>query len=149
MSKRHVVLDEQEIRRLCTCEQITLEDLARRLGKPHQWKQIGIVVQRLGLDTFCWCGIKERDHEKCGGCGILVGPGHITKTVEPFLNRVYCSTCLKPRKKLRCKHCGAYQIWYEHEIVRLHESDIVIDGICCACGWRNRFTAEERQPPSL
>ncbi len=135
---KHSKIDEEEVKRLHVEEDLTIDQIADMPGMTQSLARI--------VEVLCWCKIPLGVHIKCDGCGILVGPKHITKTVEPFLDGAYCSTCLKDRKKLECFNCGAHQIWYDHEIVEHLGGDIMIDGICRACDRHNKFI--NRRPVS-
>ncbi|MBT9132881.1 MAG: hypothetical protein DDT33_01411 [Firmicutes bacterium] len=139
MSKCRIAIDEDQVKRLYVEEGLTVNQIADMPGMTRSLAKIKKILIKQGVEVTCWCGIPLEVHVECGGCGILVGPKHITKTVELFLDGEYCSTCLEARKKLQCRYCSAYRIWYKHEIVWRQRGDIVIDGICRACDKRNRF----------
>lgn len=152
-----VEIDEDEVKRLYAEEGLLVKQIANALGVPRYAARIEGILAGQGIETFCWCGISFQDHLRCAGCGILVGPWHITKALEPFLDRAYCTTCLKERKKLQCSNCGAHQIQYDHEIMsRIDDDsdddsdddvghvDLVIKGVCYSCGTPNKF--RNRQP---
>jgi len=156
MPKRHIEIDEDEVKRLYAEEGLSAKQIANVLGIPRYAVTIEGILAAAGVETKCWCGIGRRDHPRCAGCGILVGPKHITKTIERFLDGAYCTTCLKNRKKLQCYNCGAHQIWYDHEIVRhidddidddfdddVANIDIIIKGVCYSCGTPNEFINRE------
>ncbi|MDO8673026.1 MAG: hypothetical protein Q7O66_16585 [Dehalococcoidia bacterium] len=46
-------------------------------------------------DTCSQCGVLMREHPRCAGCGILVGPNHMEQDVIEG----YCSGCAKGREK--------------------------------------------------
>jgi len=99
MPKRRVEIDEQEVKRLCTQESLSAKQIADTLGVPRYADKIKGILAGQGIEILCWCGIGLKGHTRCAGCGILVGPEHVTKTIERYRGRGYCADCLKGRKK--------------------------------------------------
>ncbi len=137
---RRVIIDEDEVRRLWVEENLSIKQIAKTLGVPRCAVRIEKILIGQGNDFYCWCGIKRKDHVRCFGCGILIGPKHVAETAEWFLDRQYCIDCLKARRKLQCSECGAYQILYDHEIECCNGfGSLIIKGICYSCGVPNEF----------
>lgn len=85
----------ERVRKLYLEEHLTPGQIADRLGILNE--QARALLRRLKLGDVCFCGVKIKDHAQCAGCGILVGPGHITEKVS---EKGYCITCQRiyPKK---------------------------------------------------
>ncbi|MCL0048391.1 hypothetical protein M1N20_02965 [Dehalococcoidia bacterium] len=92
-------IDEHEVRRLYLEEKLSINQIANTLGVPRYADKIKGILAAQGIEILCWCGLPRRGHPRCDGCGILVGPKHITKTVQQYKGKGYCDSCLKGRQK--------------------------------------------------
>ena len=46
------------------------------------------------------CGVSLKGHLDCQGCGILIGPEHITKESYPYRDCSLCASCLSRWNRL-------------------------------------------------
>ncbi|MCL0035841.1 hypothetical protein M1N47_00210 [Dehalococcoidia bacterium] len=90
-------IDEHEVRRLYLEEKLSINQIANTLGVPRYADKIKGILAAQGIEILCWCGLPRRGHPRCDGCGILVGPKHITKTVQQYKGKGYCDSCFERR----------------------------------------------------
>ena len=95
--QKHRNLDKQEVKRLYIEERLTIAEIAERLDALRYTRQIKDILESQGIEILCWCRLPLKGHTRCAGCGILVGPKHITKTIEQYKDKGYCDSCYERR----------------------------------------------------
>lgn len=71
---------------------VTLPPLAWRQHIDPRGTQ---VIGKTGLEMCPVCGKQLVSHKRCAGCTILVGPGHVEKT----LTGEYCAYCFREKRR--------------------------------------------------
>lgn len=97
MPKRQTNVNESEVNRLHTKENLSPSEIATVLKT--QIQRIKKILISQGVRIDCWCGIEMKEHIRCAGCGILVGPKHLTTIAEEYKDKKFCQYCAKGRKK--------------------------------------------------